>query len=147
MPFRRRYLATVGVSTTTATCGCTVFSSPAEDDKVPGPNYPSGTLVVYNTSKSDLSISATTVDYAPPATFEQVVQSGDPEIRKTSVSAPSGTTVTLKAHVESFAEDGISYSLMPSGGDSENNTPPQYDQLHILGSDAEVNWQARETSE
>lgn len=147
MPSRRRFLTTIGVSTAIATCGCTVLSTPDEDDDVPGPNYPSGTLVVYNTSKSDLSVRVTTVDHSPSATFEEVVPSGESEIREGFVSAPAGTTVTLKAHVESFAEDGISYSFMPSGGGSENDTPPQYARLHIPGSDGEVNWQSRETSE
>jgi len=146
MPSRRRFLATAGVSTATETCGWTVFSSPDEDDEAPGPTYPGGTRVAYNTSTSDLSVSVTTVDHSPPATFEQVVPSGDSERRERFVSAPSGTTVTLNAHVESFAADGISYSFMPSGGGSETETPPQYARLHVPGSDGEVNWQVRATT-
>lgn len=146
MPSRRRFLTTIGVSTAIATCGCTGLFTSDDDDDVPGPNYPSGTLWVYNTSKSGLSVTVTTVDHSPSATFEKVIPSGDTEIRHEFVSAPTGTTVTLKARVESFAEDGISYSFMPSGGGSENDTPPQYARLHIPGSDGEVNWQSREAS-
>lgn len=146
MPSRRRFLTTIGVSTAVATCGCTGVFTSDDDDDVPGPNYPSGTLWVYNTSTSDLSVTVTTVDHSPSASFEQVVPSGDTEIREAFVSAPAGTTVTLNARVESFAEDGISHSFMPSGGGSGNESPPQYARLHIPGSDGEVNWQSREAS-
>ena len=146
MPSRRRLLTTIGVCPAIATSGCTGLLTSDDDDDVPGPDYPSGTLWVYNTSKSDLSVTVTTVDHSPSATFEDVVPSGETEVREGFVSAPAGTTVTLKARVESFAEDGISSSFMPSGGGSENDTPPQYARLHIPGSDGEVNWQSREAS-
>lgn len=145
MSSRRRFLTTVGVSTTVATCGCTgLFTS---DDDVPGPNYPSGTLWVYNTSQFDLSVTVTTVDHSSPATFEEVIPSGDTEIRDEFVSAPAGSSVTLKARVESFAEDSISFSFMPNGGGPEDDTPSQYARLHIPGADGDVNWQARAASE
>lgn len=144
MPSRRQFLRTVGVSTAVATCGC--LGSVAPDEDVPGPDYPSGTLWLYNTSKSDLSVTVKTADHSPSATFENVVRSGETEIRREFVSAPPGTTVTLKAHVQSFAEDWISFSFMPSGGGSKSDTPPQYARLHIPGSDGEVDWQSREAS-
>ena len=146
MPSRRRFLGTIGVSTAIATCGCAGLVTSDGDEKVPGPNYPRGTLVVYNTATSDLSVTVTTVDHSPSAAFEGVVTSGESEIREGFVSAPAGTTVTLKARVESFAEGGISHSFMPSGGGSESDAPPQYALLHIPGSDGEVDWQSRETS-
>jgi hypothetical protein len=146
MPSRRRFLTTIGVSTALSTCGCIGLFAPEEPGDVPGPNYPSGTLWAYNTSKSDLSVTVTTVDHSPSATFEEVVPSGDTEIRETFVSAPAGTTVTLEARVESFAENGTSYSFMPGGGGSENDIPPQYARLHIPGTDGEVNWQSRDAT-
>ncbi|WP_436933959.1 hypothetical protein [Halovenus marina] len=148
MPSRRRFLTTIGVSTAVAMCGCTgVFTSDDDDgdEKVPGPKYPSGTLWVSNTAVADLSVTVTTVDHSQ--TFEKVVPSGEIEIREAFVSASTGTTVTLNARVESFAEGGISYSFMPSGGGSESETPPQYARLHVPGSDGEVNWQSREASD
>jgi len=144
MPSRRQFLTTVGAGTAVATCGC--ISGPTSDDAVPGPDYPRGTLWVYNTSQSDLSVTINTVDHSPSATFENVVPSGETEIRQEFVSASAGATVTLKARVESFAEEWISFSFMPSGGGSESDTPPQYARLHIPGSDGEVNWQSREAS-
>jgi hypothetical protein len=113
---------------------------------VPGPHFPSGTLWVSNTSESDLSVTVTTVERSSPAKFEKVVPSTEIETRRGFVSAPAGATVTLKARVESFAEDGISYSFMPGGGGSEGDTPPQYARLNVPGSDGEVNWQSREAS-
>ena len=146
MPYRRRFLTTIGVGVSTVMCGCIGLFTSDDNDEIPGPNYPSGTLWVYNTLESDLSVTVTTVDHSPSANFKKVIPSGDTEIREEFVSAPAGTTVTLKARVESFAEDGISYSFMPSGGGSENDTPPQYARLHIPGSDGKVNWQSREAS-
>lgn len=146
MSSRRLFLKTAGVSTASAMCGCTGLLTSDDDEGVPGPNYPSGTLWVYNTSRSDLSVTVTTVDHSPSATLKEVVPSGETDIRDAFVSAQAGTTVTLKARVESFAEDRISFSFMPSGGGSESDTPPQYARLHIPGSDGEVNWQSREAS-
>ena len=143
MSSRRDFLTTVGVSTVVATCGCTGLYS---HDGGGGPNHPSGTLWVINTSKSALSVTVTTVDHSPAATFEAVVPSGKSESRNEFVSAPAGTTVTLKARVETFAEEWLSFSFMPSGGGSESDTPPQYARLHIPGADGEVNWQSREAS-
>lgn len=145
MSSRRRFLTTVGVSTAVATCGC--LSGPPSDDTVPGPEYPPGTLWAYNTSTSDLSVTVTTVDHSPSATFEDVVPSGESEGRREFVSAPAGTTVTLQARVESFAEAGLSFSFMPSGGGSESDVPPQYVRLHIPGADGDVKWQSREAVE
>lgn len=147
MPSRRRFLTTIGVSTAVGTCGCTSLGTPETDDDIPGPNYPNGTLWVYNTSTSDLSVTVATVDHSPSATFENVVPSGETEIREEFVSAPAGTTVTLKARVESFAEEWIFFSFMPSGGGSANDISPQYARLHIPGSDGEVNWQSRKASQ
>ena len=145
VPSRRRFLTTISVGTAVAACGCTgVFSMGGQD--VPGPHFPSGTLWVSNTSKSDLSVTVTTADRSSSATFERVVPSTEIETQRGFVSAPAGTTVTLKARVESFAEDGIPYSFMPGGGGSEVDTPPQYARLNIPGSDGEVNWQSREAS-
>ncbi|WP_262177124.1 hypothetical protein [Haloarcula laminariae] len=146
MPSRRQVLTTIGGSTAVATAGCAgLFSS--DDDSVPGPEYPGGTLWIYNTAKSDLAVTVKTVDYSPSATLQKVVPSGDTEIREAFVSAPAGTSVTLKARVESFAEEWLSFTFLPSGGGTETATPPQYARLHIPGTDGEVNWQTREASE
>ncbi len=125
--------------------GCTSLFRSNGDEKVPGPNYPAGTLWVYNTSKSDLSVRVTTVDHSPSATFERVVPSTETEVHEAFVSAPAGNAVRLTARVETFAEDGLSFSFMPGGSGDE--TPPQYARLHIPGSDGEVGWQTREAVE
>ena len=145
MPSRRRLLTTVGVSVSAVVSGCTGAFSMGGND-APGSMYPGGTMVVYNTSESDLSVTVTTVDHSPTATFESVVPATDMATRRGFVSASAGTSVTLKARVESFAEDGISDTFMPNGGGSEDDTPPQYAMLNIPGSDGDVTWQSREAS-
>lgn len=144
MPSRRRFLTAIGASAAIATAGCTGLFSSDDDDSVPGPSYPGGTLWVYNTARADLSVTVTTVDHEPSATLDTVVPSGETEIREAFVTPPAGTTVELTARVETFAEDGISHSFVPSGGGSESESPPEYARLHIPGADGEVDWQSRE---
>lgn len=146
MPSRRRFLTTVGVGALGVAGGCLDFPM-SDEEGVPGPEYPSGTLWIYNTAKSDLSVTVETVDRSPAATFERVVESGETAIRREFVSAPAGTTVTLRASVETFAEEWLSFSFAPRGGGPESDAPPQYARLHVPGADGEVDWQAREAVE
>lgn len=145
MPSRRRFLTTVGVGALGVTGGC-LDAPTSGKDGVPGPEYPAGTLWVYNTAKSDLSVTVETVDRSPAATFERVVESGQTAIRREFASAPVGTTATLRASVETFAEGWLSFSFTPSGGPG-SDTPPQYARLHVPGADGGVGWQAREAVE
>ena len=146
MPSRRRVLTAIGAGTLGVTTGC--LDGPLSgDEDVPGPEYPSGTLWIYNTAKSDLSVTVETVDRSPAATFERVVESGRTAIRREFASAPAGTTVTLRASVETFAEEWLSFSFAPGGGGPESDAPPQYARLHVPGADGDVEWQAREAVE
>ena len=146
MSSRRRVLTAVGVGALGVTTGC--LDGPLSgDEDVPGPEYPSGTLWIYNTAKSDLSVTVETVDRSPAATFERVVESGETAIRREFASDPAGTTVTLRASVETFAEEWLPFSFVPRGGGPESDAPPQYARLHVPGADGDVEWQAREAVE
>lgn len=143
MPSRRQFLAAVGASAAVATAGCTgPFGQ--RNDSVPGPEYPPGTLWVYNTTKSAISVTVETAEHSPAAAVEMTVPSGETAIRREFVSASPGTMVTLRARVASFAEDWLSFSFAPGGSASGDGTPPQYARLHVPGEDGEVGWQSRE---
>lgn len=141
---RRRFLISSGVSATLfSTSGCVL--SPTTDD-VPGPDYPGGTLRIYNTAKSDLSVTVTTVDHSSRASLETTVPAGETEIHREFVTASAGTSVTLKARVET-AESWTRFTFMPNGGGGESDAPPHYAFLHIIGSGGGVEWSAREATE
>lgn len=146
MPSRRQFLAAVGASTAVAAAGCTGPVGPT-NDSVPGPEYPPGTLWVYNMTKSSRSVTVETVDHSPAEAVETVVPSGETAVRREFVSAPAGTTVTLRARVASVAEDWLSFSFAPGGSESGDGTPPQYARLHVPGEDGEVGWQSRAASQ
>jgi hypothetical protein len=132
---RRRFLTTLGATAALVSTGGCVMG-----DSIPGPNYPGGTLSLYNTAESDLSVTVTAVEYSPATTLEVELPAGSTETYREFVSASPGTAVTLRARAET-SEGWTRFSFLPSGGD-ESDTPPQYVQLDILGVGGGLDWSA-----
>ncbi len=116
--------------------------APSEGDSAP--EYPGGTLWVYNTSQSDLSITVTTVDHSPSATLETTIPAGETVIRREFISTAPGTAATLAARIGDDGEQKT-FEFLPDGGGDESDAPPEYARLTIENAvEASAEWTARE---
>lgn len=136
----RRQFLTLGASGgVLSITGCIGF--PMGDST---PEYPGGTLLVSNTSRSELSVTITTVDYSPPMTLETTIPSGELVILREFVSTSPGTVVTLAARIGDEGEPK-EFEFLPNGGGDESDAPPEYARLTIQNAVEEsATWTARE---
>lgn len=136
---RRKFL-TVGASAALVSMGgCAGF--PRGDS---APEYPGGSLYLYNTSRSAQTVVVTTIDHSPPKTFETTVPAGETVVQPEFVSAPPGTVVTIAARI---GEDGEQkpFEFLPSGGGDGSDAPPEYARFTITNAvEASAEWTARE---
>lgn len=128
---RRRFLAGgVGVSGTILG-GC---SFPRGDS---APEYPGGTLWLYNSYRSDVKVTVTTVDHTPKATAETIVPAGETLIRREFVTAEPGESATLASRVNDG--DHLTFEFLPAGTD---DATPEYARLNIE-TPVSASWSAR----
>ncbi|MFT4920843.1 MAG: hypothetical protein ACI8XM_000034 [Haloarculaceae archaeon] len=132
---RRRFLTAVGGTTAVAVSGCLSF--PRGDS---APEYPRGSLYVYNTSQSSITVAVETVDHDPPASVETTVTAGEHIVEREFVTADPGTTVTLAARIGETGE--TTFEFLPAGDDSGDS--PEYARLTIRNAVEEsAEWSAR----
>lgn len=101
------------------------------------PEYPGGTLWIYNSYRSDVEIVATTVNHAPEASVETTVPAGESLIRREFVTAESGEAVTLAAHVD--GGDRLTIEFLPAG---TSDASAEYARLDI-NTPVSASWSAR----
>lgn len=128
----RRHFLTGGVGLGAAMlAGC---SFPRGDS---APEYPGGTLWIYNSYRSEVEIAVTTVNHAPEASVETTVPAGETVIRREFVTAESGEAVTLAASVDDG--DRLTFEFLPAG---TGDATPEYARLDIE-TPASASWSAR----
>lgn len=133
---RRRFLTTAGSSSAVALAGCLSF--PRGDS---APEYPRGSLYVYNTSQSAITVAVETVGHDPPASVETTVPAGEHVVEREFVTADPGETVTLTARIGETGE--TTFEFLPAGGESGDS--PEYARLTIRNAVEEsAEWSARQ---
>lgn len=128
---RRRFLADGTGLGAAILAGCSFLRGDA------APEYPGGTLWIYNSHRSDVEIAVTTVDHTPEASVETTVPAGETLIRREFVTAESGEAVTLAARIDSG--DRLTFEFLPAG---TADATPEYARLDI-DTPVSANWSAR----
>lgn len=136
---RRQVLATGSTVAVLSLAGCPGL--PTDDS---APDYPRGSLYVYNTSESALSVAVWTVDRSPRRTRETTVPAGEHVVVREFVSASPGTAVTLAARIGDDGEP-TRFEFLPNGGGEGSDAPPEYARLTVRNAVEEsATWTARE---
>lgn len=128
---RRRFLAGGGGICASMLGGCSSLRGDS------APEYPGGTLWIYNSYRSDVEVAVTTIDHTPKATAETTVPAGETLIRREFVTAEPGESVTLAARVNDG--DRLTFAFLPGGTD---DATPEYARLDIA-TPVSASWSAR----
>lgn len=90
------------------------------------PEYPGGTLWIYNSYRSDVEVAVRTVHRSPERAIETTVPASETLIRREFVTADPGEIVTLAARVAD--NDRHAFTFLPAGSDDAG---PEYARLDI----------------